>query len=177
MYRSKVIVSAAPPVADSINEPSETEAPIAPLNPAPLPTPPEPPAVATTAPPKAEQTQKRSKKEMERALRRGQITEVLPDTTTTIDATNQHEFRLPDPIAANHHPDGIPSVKNAVTVMYDPSVGAAVSGKMGKSGKNQINQLLKSAVALERQRAEQQQISHVSSANTHRANAKRKYGW
>jgi hypothetical protein len=171
LYRSKVIVSAAPSIATVENSHIPESEPAAVVV-----------ASRVATPPKeAEHTQqKRSKKEMERALRRGQITDVVPDTTTAIDAANPHEFRL----AANHpfsssSSDGIlqPSVKNAVTVMYDPSAGAAVSGKMGKSGKNQINQLLKSAVALERQRAEQQQISHVSSTNTHRANAKRKYGW
>jgi hypothetical protein len=72
-------------------------------------------------------------------------------------------------------------LRNVPTHLYDPSTGTTVahdpqSGGIGKGrGKNQINHLLAQAVRLERERAEQDQVT--TGVKMHRANAKRKYGW
>lgn len=87
-------------------------------------------------------------------------------------------------------------IKNSTTHIYDPTLGTTVPYNASKSdtadatatksvavkgkGKNQINSLLAQAVALERERSEQQIQSTATSKTTqqvHRANAKRKYGW
>jgi hypothetical protein len=121
------------------------------------------------------QAQARSRKEMERALRRGQIDTVINDAalTSSIQGADPNNFSMEpptiDPESTTHS-----MVRNVPTQLYDPSSGGlAAAASMRRGGKNQINQLLAQAAHLERERA--QQPSQV--AKIQRANAKRKYGW
>ena len=87
-------------------------------------------------------------------------------------------------------------IHNSTTQIYDPTLGTTVPYQATKAdttdatamtktvamkgkGKNQINALLAQAVTLERERNEQQMPTTTSKTTqqTHRANAKRKYGW
>jgi len=128
---------------------------------------------------------KRSRKEMERALRQGKLAEVLQEgggLTMSLQAADPSSYQpVAAPAAAASA--GSSTVRNVPTQMYDPSTGSTVTvmmqGKGGGSGgganrKNQINQLLSQAAHLEQQR---QQQPGSSAAKAHRANAKRKYGW
>ena len=75
------------------------------------------------------------------------------------------------------HVDTTGLVRMAATPMYDASQGQAVVGTgAGGRGKNQINHLLASAANLELARA-RGMVAKPGGQNSHRANAKRKYGW
>ena len=120
---------------------------------------------------------KRSRKEMERALRQGRLAEVLQEGGLT-------EMRAADPTAYQPEISTAPpagsAVRNVPTQMYDPSTGTTVTamvaqgaGHRGGGGKNPISQLLSQAAQLEQHRAQ----NPASAAKAHRASAKRKYGW
>lgn len=132
------------------------------------------------------QQKKRSRKEMERALRRGEVESVLDDAgLTSLQGADPNAY-APDAsqytaaASAANPTEGSHTVRNVTTQMYDATVGATVAGKVAGKGKNQINQLLAQAAVLERERAQQQPTSgasNTSQVKLHRANAKRKYGW
>ena len=116
---------------------------------------------------------KRSRKEMEKALRAGNLDAVEDAGMTTLEAeaqtyTPQEEtYRVPS--------SGI--VKSASVKMYDPKAGTDVlQGEVSSKhrGKHQINQLLASAASLELQRA---RAIGTSGGKGKRADAKSKYGW
>jgi len=123
----------------------------------------------------------RSKKEMERALRQGKVSEVFHSGQT-------QRLQAVDPTAYTPTATAAPAasastVRNVPTQMYDPATGQTVTLSSSQQqqqqqlshhkGKNQINQLLSQAAHLEQQRLQQP----PTGAKMHRANAKRKYGW
>jgi hypothetical protein len=129
-----------------------------------------------SAEPHPPQAQARSRKEMERALRRGQIDTVINDAalTSSIQGADPNNLSMVDPPTMDPDSTTHGMVRNVPTQLYDPSSGGmAAAASMRRGGKNQINQLLAQAAHLERERA--QQPSQV--AKIQRANAKRKYGW
>jgi hypothetical protein len=126
--------------------------------------------------PQPPQVQARSRKEMERALRRGQIDSVINDAalTSSIQGADPNNLSMMDPPTIDPESTTHGMVRNVPTQLYDPSSGGlAAAVSMRRGGKNQINQLLAQAAHLERERA--QQPSQV--VKIQRANAKRKYGW
>lgn len=114
---------------------------------------------------------KRSRKEMEKALRAGNLDALQGVATVEAEASvyvpQEETYRVPT--------SGITKV--APVSMYDPKAGSDVmqAGATGKQrGKHQINTLLASAASLELQRA---RAIGTSGGKSKRADAKRKYGW
>ena len=120
---------------------------------------------------------KRRRQEMERLLRQGQWDAALSPSAATsatvLEMDQPKVFQPTDGAAQNVDTMGL--VRMAATSMYDPSQGQAVVGKDAGRGKNQINHLLASAANLELARA--RGMAAKPGQNSHRANAKRKYGW
>lgn len=117
---------------------------------------------------------KRGRKELERALRHGQLDAVETDLSLHAD-TNQYN---PSIASLNAVPPSEFGIKVAPTAMYDPSVGGTVGGHLKGRGKNQINHVMAAAAHLEEQRRQQYlRDGSAASGKTHRANAKQKYGW
>eukprot|EP00977_Amphora_coffeiformis_P000065 scaffold15_cov204-Amphora_coffeaeformis.AAC.10 len=123
---------------------------------------------------------KRRRQEMERLLRQGQWDAALDPSASAVSRVlemDQPQAFVPtDGAAQNVDTTGL--VRMAATPMYDPSQGQAVVGQAAGSagrGKNQINHLLASAANLELARA--RGMAAKPGQNSHRANAKRKYGW
>lgn len=117
-------------------------------------------------------TRKRSRKEMERALRSGNMSAVDGHGNVQTFDSQQHVYMPED--SATTAPNQGTGVRVAPVAMYDTKagkdvLGANVSGKA--RGKNQINYLMASAAAFEANQAQQ------AKAKSHRADAKRKYGW
>lgn len=114
---------------------------------------------------------KRSRKEMERALRHGNLAAVTDrnDVVSMEQAQPDQYTPAPETYAVPAH-----GIKVAATAMYDPKTGEKTVGGPTARGKNQINQLMASAADFELHRARQ---GGSSSGNPHRANAKQKYGW
>lgn len=117
-------------------------------------------------------TRKRSRKEMERALRSGNMSAVDGHGNVQTFDAQQHVYMPED--SATTAPNQGTGVRVAPVAMYDTKagkdvLGANVSGKA--RGKNQINYLMASAAAFEANQAQQ------AKAKSHRASAKRKYGW
>ena len=114
---------------------------------------------------------KRSRKEMEKALRSGNFSGISGDNVQTLDATaDVSTYIAPATQEAPRH-----NVKVAPVRMYDTKAGADVLGASVSSkakGKNQVNHLMAAAAAFELK--ESQGMFQVKS---HKANAKRKYGW
>lgn len=126
-------------------------------------------AAAPLAPEAAAPSRKRSRKDIERALRQGNLSAVDDQVTTQIAQAQPNQYRpAEETYAVPQH-----GIKVAATAMYDPKAGAAVIGKGGGRGKNQITHLMAAAANLELQRAR----NPSQMGNTHRANAKQKYGW
>lgn len=119
-------------------------------------------------------TNKRSRREMEKALRKGNF--------QSLDASQNHvthylEQARPDSFVPDPETYAVPQhgIKVVPTAMYDPKAGTSTNLAAGKGrGKNQIHHLMASAANLELQRARGMASSGSSS---HRANAKQKYGW
>ena len=121
---------------------------------------------------------KRRRQDMERLLRQGQLDAALVQggghNSSAVLALDQPQAFVPtDGAAQNVDTTGL--VRMAATAMYDPSQGAAVAGSGAGRGKNQINHLLASAANLELARA--RGMASKPGQNSHRVNAKRKYGW
>jgi hypothetical protein len=129
-------------------------------------------------PPDDRATCKRSRREMERALRRGDFSVALQGNEHVASvAQAQPDAYTPEPetYAIPQH-----GIKVVPTAMYDPSAGQATAAAPGASkgrGKNQIHHLMASAATLELQRARGLGPSGASAGKVHRANAKHKYGW
>lgn len=127
----------------------------------------------------ATSNKKRRRQEMERLLRQGQFDAALAQNSATSQTVslNQPQNFVPTDGAAQHV-DTTGMVRMAATPMYDPSAGQAVAGgAAGKGrGKNQINHLLASAHNLEMARARGMMPKPGGNAS-HRASAKRKYGF
>ena len=141
-------------------------------------------------------TKKRSRQELERALRQGNV-HVLQDPSLSLAfQVDVHSLQQADP--AEYAPNSETANEEALrqsqqhgirvgpTLMYDASTGAAekfVAGADGGPrlkgrGKNQIHHVVAAAAQLEMQRARQNLPgASSSSGSTHRANAKAKYGW
>jgi hypothetical protein len=115
-------------------------------------------------------TKKRSRKELERALRHGDLDAVQGSETSILQQEDSNYVPVPSPETST-----LPShkIRVAATAMYDPSAGAAVVGLSKGKGKNQIHHVMAAAAQLELQRAR----NTSNTSNTHRANAKQKYGW
>jgi hypothetical protein len=152
----------------------------------PPPPPPPPPPLSSTAfttttfhnsldenPAANATTRKRSRKELERALRQGQLDHVLEHVT--LDASseqyvNDHTNFMPAP-----EEQPVYGIKVAPTALYDPSQGAvSVDKRSSGRGKNQIHHVMAAAAQLERQRARE---GNKTNSNNTRVNAKQKYGW
>ena len=115
---------------------------------------------------------KRSRKEMEKALRSGNMSALEDSDMTTLEA----EGSVYAPQEETYAVPSSGAVRMTSVRMYDPKAGSDVvqSDVSGKQrGKHQINQLLASAASLELQRAR----AVGSGAKPKRADAKRKYGW
>jgi hypothetical protein len=129
-------------------------------------------------PPDDRAARKRSRREMERALRRGDFSAALQgnEHVASVDQAQPDAFTPePETYAIPQH-----GIKVVPTAMYDPSAGVAtaVAPGAGKGrGKNQIHHLMASAATLELQRARGLGPSGASAGKAHRANAKHKYGW
>lgn len=135
---------------------------------------------ATTAVAAATAVPKKSRKEMERALRRGDIQSVWNDANVQVQGVDPQSHAPVSSTTAASMDTTAPVLRNVMTHMYDPSTGTTVGGASGikGGGKNQINQLLAQAAHFERERAQQQHDNPQQSvAKLQRANAKRKYGW
>ena len=114
---------------------------------------------------------KRSRKEMEKALRAGNLDALHGVATVEAEAS----VYVPQEETYRVVTSGITRV--APVGMYDPKAGSDVMqvGATGKQrGKHQINALLASAASLELQRA---RAIGTSGGKSKRADAKRKYGW
>lgn len=120
-------------------------------------------------------SRKRSRKEMERALRQGNLSEALQGCTNVA----KIEQAQPDAYVPEPETYAVPShgIKVVPTAMYDPKAGQAVTSASGKGrGKNQLHHLMASAANLELQRARGLGAG-ANAGRSHRANAKQKYGW
>lgn len=129
----------------------------------------EPPSMHADDPHEA--NRKRSRREMENALRKGDFQQ-LDGNVTHLEQARPDSF-VPDPetYAVPHH-----GIRVVPTAMYDPKAGTATNLAAGKGrGKNQIHHLMASAANLELQRA--RGMAGTSNSSSHRANAKQKYGW
>ena len=112
---------------------------------------------------------KRSRNEMEKALRSGNF-----DTLSGVNVQTLHKpfnaYIIPAPGEAPRH-----NVKVAPVRMYDTKagtdvLGATISGKA--KGKNQVNHLMAAAAAFELKESQ-----GAFKPKSQKANAKRKYGW
>jgi hypothetical protein len=190
---------AAPRPAAPLRRPISAAPPVAPLPPKapPIPRPayPQPTASAQqqqhsypdsypeteTATPNTQQSKKRSRKELERALRGGNM-DIIDDREDGLQVQSMQQVQ-PDaytPQEESYAAVPVHGVKVAPTAMYDPSAGQAVVGTSAagvKRGTNQINQLMASAANLEQQRTQGIGATANQAGKTHRANAKSKYGW
>ena len=115
---------------------------------------------------------KRNRKEMEKLLRHGHLDQMDNDTMVQLEQASPHAF-VPQPEVTQVPSHG---VRNVPTQMYDPSAGGTVTGVRGR-GKNQISHLLGQAANLELARARGMNGSGGAGGTSHRASAKRKYGW
>ena len=115
---------------------------------------------------------KRNRKEMEKLLRHGHLDQMDNDTMVQLEQASPHAF-VPQPEVTQVPTHG---VRNVPTQMYDPSAGGTVTGVRGR-GKNQISHLLGQAANLELARARGMNGSGGAGGTSHRASAKRKYGW
>ena len=138
-------------------------------------------ASASLHPQQQQQSRKRSRKDMERALRQGNMAAVDNHAGLRIELVEQAQ---PDQYQPTEESYAVPAhgVKVTATAMYDPSQGQAVVGSSSvdaTKGKNQINQLMANAANLEMQRARGigSGAGAQAQGKTHRANAKHKYGW
>lgn len=122
---------------------------------------------------------KRSKREIEKALRAGNFENIDSIATQTID-TRQYEHPDEQQTLATSGlaTEGSSSFRTSVLERYVPSEGMSVqggvSGKM--KGKSQIHSLVSSAASYE---ANQRRMAAMGmgKAKSGRADAKRKYGW
>jgi len=117
----------------------------------------------------SELDKKRSRKEMEKALRSGNFSNLSGKNVQTMES-NSNTYTAPAKNEAPRH-----HVKVAPVRMYDTKagtdvLGANVSGKA--KGKNQVNHLMASAAALELKESQ-----GAFKPKSQKANAKRKYGW
>jgi hypothetical protein len=125
--------------------------------------------------PQQQPSRKRSRKDIERALRRGNLAAV--DGAANLQEMQQEDRSGYQP-AEETYAVPVDGVRAVPTAMYDPSEGRAVTGYRGARarGRNQINQLMSAAADLELQRA-RGLAAPSASAKAHRASAKRKYGF
>ncbi|GKY90384.1 hypothetical protein MPSEU_000012400 [Mayamaea pseudoterrestris] len=118
---------------------------------------------------------KRSRKELERALRHGHLDAV--ETDLSLQANDPSEYH-PSAASLSAAPPSQLGIHVAPTQMYDPSAGAVTAGQSRGRGKNQINHVMAAAAQLEEHRRQQYQREGASgAAKSYRANAKQKYGW
>lgn len=120
-------------------------------------------------------TKKRSRKELERELRKGNLSAVdgHDNVAQLHSSSGQYHQVDPETYALPEH-----GVKVVPTALYNPSTGTTdVNSESTKGrGKNQINQLMQSAASLEVARA-RGLASSSQIGKMHRKKAKQKYGW
>jgi hypothetical protein len=116
------------------------------------------------------------KRQMEQMLRAGMLDEVQGDHSVEGVASvyQPSEFDSVPP-AYNSH-----GVRMVPTSSYNPSTGSTtasteITGR--QRNKHQLNSLLASAASLEAQRAQNPHLAGRTAGSSHRATAKRKYGW
>lgn len=121
---------------------------------------------------------KRSRQEMERALREGRVAQVVDEQAWRM----THHVESVDPTA--YTPPPVPAVATTTTKLrnvplprYDPALGSTTTTTTGGHRNNPIQQLLSQAVQLEQQRLQQSSTGTTTNVKLHRVNAKRKYGW
>jgi hypothetical protein len=172
-FRNGAAVAAAPPVPLSA----------APSAPPPLPaatasafTQPNPSAATAAAAPTTYGNKRSQKRQLQKALRAGQLDEALSSTYSAGAATVTHlDQAEPTAYVPQEETYAVPThgVRVAATQMYNPKAGSNVQADLNRvKGKNQINHLMASAANFELQQARSGQIK-----NSQRAGAKRKYGW
>jgi hypothetical protein len=109
-------------------------------------------------------TTKKDRQQLERELRRGNVGAV--DDGIAIDGVKPTDHT---PNVVDY--EAMTTIRNIPTTMYDPGSGQMKQAKVSKA-KNQIHFLVHQAAELERRRAEQ-----GPARPSHRADAKRKYGF
>jgi len=117
---------------------------------------------------------KRSRQQMEKALRRGDLDAIADNEFEHLQQQAPDSYMLPQD--QQHHQQQGHGIKVAPVAMYDTKQGQGVIGAAaGKArGKNQINYLMASAAAYE---ADQQVVTSAQKMKIYRTNAKQKYGW
>eukprot|EP00978_Attheya_sp_CCMP212_P016358 scaffold42797_cov52-Attheya_sp.AAC.2 len=121
---------------------------------------------------------KRSRKEMERALRAGQLNVVQDEDAVFLEAGSGELMTHERALAARAAATSTSSFGGCAKVqMYDPKAGSAVTSGVSQTHKqkHQINQLLANAATLEAHRSQSSTVVVKGSAS--RINAKKKYGW
>eukprot|EP00980_Cylindrotheca_fusiformis_P026089 scaffold15311_cov136-Cylindrotheca_fusiformis.AAC.11 len=118
-------------------------------------------------------SKKSRKRQMEQMLREGNLDGVSSDVHLH---GQDNVYEVPQDQQQHSTQAQSHGVRVVPTSQYVPGMGTTastikISGK--QRGKNQVNALLASAASLEAQRAR----NPLPQQNTHRANAKRKYGW
>jgi len=132
----------------------------------------------TQSKPILQQTSKKSKRQIQQALRSGNFSEISDDLITNVhNQSTTHSFNIP----SNNQGSSSYIKSVASSEIYDPKQGrmvanfaedgAKMSGKM--RGKHQIHHLVHSARVLEANR----RLHGHPSSNASRVDAKRKYGW
>ena len=123
---------------------------------------------------------KRSRQEMERALRQGRVAQVVGDPNNSIthhvESVDPSAYTPPPPPTVHTTP--ATTLRNVPMARYDPALGNTTTTTTSHGGRNNsIQQLLSQAVQLEQQRLQQSSTGSTTNVKLHRANAKRKYGW
>eukprot|EP00978_Attheya_sp_CCMP212_P035898 scaffold158856_cov63-Attheya_sp.AAC.1 len=101
-------------------------------------------------------TKKRSRKEMERALRAGQLNVVQDEDAVFLEAGSGELMTHERALAALAAATSTSSFGGANVQMYDPKAGTAVTSGVSQTHKQKhpINQLLSNAVTLEAHRSQ-----------------------
>jgi hypothetical protein len=123
---------------------------------------------------------KRSRKEMERALRAGQIHVVADEDAVFLEAGSGELMTHERAVAARAAAHATTSTITSGRVqMYDPKAGSAVTSGVSYTHKqkHQINQLLANAATLEAHTNRSSSSQSTVKGSASRINAKKKYGW
>ena len=172
------IINAAPRILHPPNSSAGAMPPTASGEPSPPSSPQHPPTEEEDRGIAGPSRSKRSRQEMERALRQGRVAQVMDEQAWRL----THHVESVDPTA---YTPPVPAVATTTTKLrnvplprYDPALGNTTTtiGTGGGHRNNPIQQLLSQAVQLEQQRL-QQSSTGTTNVKLHRANAKRKYGW
>jgi len=106
---------------------------------------------------------KRSRKDIQRALREGKLDELNEDA---VHVDQERHYYTPNTTVTD----------DSYEAIHMPTGGGSINGR--QKSKNQINHLVASAVALQRARKQQQELGLGGmTVESRRTDSKRKYGW